>query len=140
MTLSGRPRCHRRGVAATEFALVSLVLMVLILGVWEVARVIEVQQILTNAAREGARQAALGGSDTEVYDAVVEYLKNAGLPTNNVQVSPTAKTTVTCQCGEQVTSVTVTFTLKFEDVRWIHMYLVTDSNTMLTGQSTWALQ
>src|SRR4051812_10728900 len=49
----------RRGVAAVEFAFVTMLFVVpLILGVWEVGRLIQVQQIVSNAAREGARMAA----------------------------------------------------------------------------------
>lgn len=49
----------RSGAAAVEFALVlAVVLMPLMTGLWEVGRLVQVQQIVSNAAREGARLAA----------------------------------------------------------------------------------
>jgi Flp pilus assembly protein TadG len=50
----------RPGVAAVEFAVVLPLIFLLLLGTWEVARLVQVQGILSNAAREGARLAAQG--------------------------------------------------------------------------------
>lgn len=49
----------RRGVAAVETAVVlTFVLVPLLIGIWEMGRVVQVQQIVANSAREGARLAA----------------------------------------------------------------------------------
>lgn len=48
---SGRP-----GTAAVEFAVVLPLLFILLFGLWEVGRIVEVQQVAWNAAREGARR------------------------------------------------------------------------------------
>ena len=88
-----RPR--RRGVAAVELAFVSVLLVVpLLLGIWEIGRLVQVQQIVSNSAREGARLSAQGftintsGAPTQikvnsgtasVKDAVYDYLYAAGL-------------------------------------------------------------
>ena len=45
---------------AVEAAVVLPLLLILMLGVWEVGRMIQVQQVLVNAAREGARLAGGG--------------------------------------------------------------------------------
>ena len=50
----------RRGVVAVEAAVVLPVLIIVMFGMWEVGRLIQVNQIVTNAAREGARLAAGG--------------------------------------------------------------------------------
>src|SRR5262245_37262153 len=72
----------RRGVAAVELAVILPILVLFIVGVWEVGRMVEVQQLLTNAAREGGRQASIGNVDTQgVKDAVKRYLKQNGLST-----------------------------------------------------------
>jgi Flp pilus assembly protein TadG len=56
-----RPRARYAGVAAVELAVVLLFFVVpLLLAVWEVGRLIHVQQLLSNSAREGGRLAALG--------------------------------------------------------------------------------
>ena len=49
----------RRGVAAIEMGAVTMFFVVpLIIGVWEVGRLIQVQQIVSSSAREGARLAS----------------------------------------------------------------------------------
>ena len=78
-------RKKRRGAAAVEFALIAPLFMLMVLGMIEVGRAIMVQQIITNASREGARRAVLdGATDTEVRTFVNTYLNNASLPSANV--------------------------------------------------------
>src|SRR5947209_283568 len=55
---------RRWGAAAVEFAIVAPLLVSLVLGLIEFGRVLMVEQILTNAAREGCRTAVLDGSTT----------------------------------------------------------------------------
>ena len=50
----------RAGAAAVEFAIVLPLMFLLLLGTWEVARLVQVQALLSNAVREGARLAAQG--------------------------------------------------------------------------------
>ena len=77
---------HRRGVVAVEAAILLPLLLTLMLGIWEVGRMIQVNQTLINAAREGARLAAGGYvnstpvTDAMVQQAVLDYLTSAGLP------------------------------------------------------------
>ncbi len=81
---------RRRGVVAVEAAVTLPLLMILMLGIWEVGRMIQVTQILTNAAREGARLAGSGYvsgtpiTSTMVQQAVRDYMQAAGLPTTAV--------------------------------------------------------
>ena len=85
----------RRAVAAIELAMVTSSIMIpLLFGVWEIGRLIQVKQIVSNAAREGARLAAQGytvtssGTPIEVYatansynvkNTVYQYLISMGL-------------------------------------------------------------
>ena len=58
-----------------EFALVAPVFFLLVFGMIEYGRMVMVQQILTNASREGARLAVLDGITTgNVTAAVSDYL------------------------------------------------------------------
>jgi len=78
-------RVSRRGVAAVEFAIVFPILMLLAFGLWEYGRLIQVQQILTNSAREGGRLAAIGSKSTaEVQAHVRMYLQAQGLDTTGM--------------------------------------------------------
>jgi Flp pilus assembly protein TadG len=52
----------RRGNAVVEFALLSVPLMAIVLGFFELGRFFFLQESLANAAREGARAAAVRGA------------------------------------------------------------------------------
>jgi Flp pilus assembly protein TadG len=60
--LSG-PAARERGAAAVEFALLLPVLLLLVFGIIDFGRALNAQITLTQAAREGARLAALGQPD-----------------------------------------------------------------------------
>ena len=53
-------RAKRSGVAVVEMAVLVPILLTVVIGIWELGRVIQVQQIISNAARDGARLAAQG--------------------------------------------------------------------------------
>ena len=53
----------RRGQATVEFALIAPIALVLIMAVWEFGRGWNSYQVLTDAAREGARVAAISNAD-----------------------------------------------------------------------------
>jgi len=90
---------ERRGIAAVEAAIVLPLLLILMLGVWEVGRMIQVDQILVNSAREGARLAAGGYvngtpvTTAMVQQAVRDYLTASGLP-----AAAASGATVTLNC------------------------------------------
>ena len=92
-----RPR--RGGAAAVEMAIVmNFVMVPLLIGLWEMGRVVQVTQIVANSAREGARMAAQAitinqtGMPTQIQAsvwpnpsqipnveaAVMQYLSGAG--------------------------------------------------------------
>jgi Flp pilus assembly protein TadG len=52
---------RRRGVAAVEMAVLAPVLLLFLMGLWEVGRMVMIQQILDDTARETGRLAASGG-------------------------------------------------------------------------------
>ncbi|MGF1582879.1 MAG: TadE/TadG family type IV pilus assembly protein [Gemmataceae bacterium] len=71
----------RSGAAAVEVALVLMILLVpMLLGVWEVGRLVHVHQLLSNAAREAGRQASTANRTNEQIRALVlNYLRQQGL-------------------------------------------------------------
>ena len=105
----------RRGVAAVEFALVAPVFFLVVLGIIEFGRMAMVQQVLTNAAREGARVGVLDGSTkAKVVNAASQYLDGAAVTTATVDVSPDPPDSA--GYGQPVT---VTVTVLFDDVSWL---------------------
>jgi Flp pilus assembly protein TadG len=84
---------RRSGAATVELALVMSFLMVpLLIGVWEMGRAVQVQQIVTNAAREGARLASQGRTINQNGTATV-ILTNVD-PVSNVSDLPNVKAAV----------------------------------------------
>ncbi len=93
MRMSSRAS-SRSGIAIVETAVLLLPIFIFTLfGIWEVGRLIQTTQIVSNSAREGARQASTGerssstnhpelpfNADYEVQKSVENYLRNAGLP------------------------------------------------------------
>jgi Flp pilus assembly protein TadG len=86
----------------------------LILGIIEFGRMVMVQQIITNAAREGARIAILPSSTTsQVTTAVNTYLSNSSISGATVTVSPNPPSSATY--GSLVTT---TISVPFTAVSW----------------------
>lgn len=78
MTTTRRNKHARRGAAMVEMALVLPLFLMLILGIIEFGRAMMVANLVTNAAREGARMAVLDGStNTDVTSAVQTFLQSA---------------------------------------------------------------
>jgi Flp pilus assembly protein TadG len=146
-----KKNARQRGAAAVELGLSLPLFLILISGVWEVGRIVEVQQVLSNAAREGGRQASSGLITTSAVQQVVSsYVKlalNDNDSTGATGVARTQNLTVTVSdvtnpntdpsVATQLDVFQVTVTLPFKDVRWVNLPLVTTDSTILTGQATW---
>jgi Flp pilus assembly protein TadG len=86
-----RSRKSQRGAAALEFALVFPVLLLLLVGIVDFGMLMSTQSVVANAAREGARTAALSNNSIASQNAVKAAI--AGLPG-----ATNAGTTVTVVC------------------------------------------
>lgn len=113
-----RLACRKRlGAAAVEFALVAPLFFLLVFGMVEFGRMVMIQQVITNASREGARMAVLdGASASSVKSSVVTYMANGGvtISTSDVTINPSDPTTAAA--GNPVT---VTVSLPFSQVSWL---------------------
>lgn len=130
----------RRGIAAVEFALVLPFLVILLLGTWEVGRLVEVQQVLDSAASEGGRQASAGVmTNDEVRDVVLKYLAHAGLNSGNAAVTIRDVSTPGADVSEAayLDEIHVTVTLPYRDVRWSTTSLIVNSATEMSSQVVW---
>jgi Flp pilus assembly protein TadG len=116
-------RLPRRGATMVEFAVVAPIFFMIVFGVIEFGRGLMVQQLLTNAARNGARTAILGNSSTsDVQTSVMAELKKFGLSTTNATVNITVNdatspglTTATASGTE----ITVQALVPVKDVTWL---------------------
>jgi len=79
-----RGRGKRRGESGqslVEFAIVLPILLAVVIGIFEFGRAWNVYQVLTNAAREGARRAVVPStaSEDQVRAVITDYLDRAAL-------------------------------------------------------------
>ena len=128
------------------------IMLTMMLGVWEVGRMVQISQILDNAAREGARVAAGGYVNgtavtvSTVQTSVKNYLTAAGLPATAVNG---ATISVTCLAATTWTDpyaalpldpFTVTVTIPagdpFNSLRWNLLNRIT-SVTQLSATVYW---
>jgi Flp pilus assembly protein TadG len=93
---------NNRGQSMVEFALVLPLLLLLVFGMIEFGRVFNESLVVTAAAREGARSAAVGGSDTVATNAALNYIVPSDRATAIVAISPSVRV------GGQSVTVTVT--------------------------------
>lgn len=108
-------RPGRRGAAAVEFAVVAPIFFLVVLGIIEFGRMAMVEQVITNAAREGARVGVIdGATHATVEEKVRRYLASAGVTGATIDVSPDPPDSA--GYGE---SVTVTVSVPFDDVSWL---------------------
>jgi Flp pilus assembly protein TadG len=138
-------------------AFVAPVLVVILVGLWEIGRMIQLQQILSNAAREGARVAAQGitinstGSPTQIQvstgdpnvkSAVVNYLNRAGLDLTASDVTVTfvylTGDTTKTQPHEAVKGqqFKVTVTIPMANLRWTTLGIANPSQ--MTASVIWS--
>jgi len=137
---SGSPTARskeRRGVAAVEMALVLPIFLLVTMGMVEFGRALMVGQLVTNAAREGARMAILDGSSTaSVKTSIQSFLAGAaGVSTGDITVTATVggvSKDVSAAVAKEMIAIKVS--IPFSKVSYLPpTYL---KNTTLTGDSS----
>jgi Flp pilus assembly protein TadG len=79
-----------RGAELVELALVMPVLLLMLAGIFDIGFLLNHYSVVTNAAREGARVAAVPGwAEDDVEARVNQYLSAAGLGLDGVSTSVT---------------------------------------------------
>jgi Flp pilus assembly protein TadG len=132
---------QRRGLAAVELAVTFPLLLVILAGTWEVGRLVEVHQLVANAAREAGRQASLGDKTIdEVADVAKAYLARSGLPTSEVTVlvsNLTEPSVADPSDATQLDQLKITVSLPFDNLRWIMLDRIT-SVSEVSATSIWS--
>ncbi|MHB8973487.1 MAG: TadE/TadG family type IV pilus assembly protein [Pirellulaceae bacterium] len=101
--------------------MVAPVFLLLVFGMIEYGRMVMVQQVITNASREGARVAVLDGATAlQVTNTVNQYLTAGSITGAVIAIDPTNPTDA--GFGDPVT---VTVDIGFSQVSWLPspMYL-----------------
>jgi Flp pilus assembly protein TadG len=125
-------------------------LLMMLIGTWEVGRILEVQQFLEVGAREAARQASSGLlNNDQVKQIAVDYVRQAlgdndGSRTQNLTVTVTVYhasdpgTSVAIDVSEAgaLDLLEIEVAIPYRDVRWIELPMLT-SASMIRGKSTW---
>lgn len=162
MRLHHRSPPIRRGVAAVEFAAVLPLLLLLLVGIWELGRIIHVQIILNNAARDGARLASQAnivnttGAYTQIRfntgtpnieGAIRAYLQAAGITDLTGLVielqfvegvgggSPPSSKAADPYTGAKNQRFRVRVSIPYANVRWTTLSVINPST--LTAEAYW---
>jgi Flp pilus assembly protein TadG len=73
-------RCSDRGQSLIETAIVLPIILLVAVSIFEIGRAYQTSQVLTNAAREGARIAVMPGTKVSDVESLVKtYLQNGQL-------------------------------------------------------------
>jgi Flp pilus assembly protein TadG len=138
VTLRERLRSER-GAELVEFALCLPLLLIVVLGILDFGFLFQRYEVVTNAAREGARVAVLPGyAAADVTDRVEQYLTAAGLDPAQADLAPVAASAVEIAPGGPcmtVTGVTVGYPHTYSFVGQFMQYFGGPglTNTMLTA-------
>lgn len=132
-----RRRTTRRGAAAVEFALVATVFFMFVFGIFEIGRLVMLQQIMGEACRQGARRAILENADeSEVVDLVESRLAANSIAGATVTITwPTKDTQPNMANLGFQDPLTVRATVPYSDVSWLPPVWVFQSAVM-EAQST----
>lgn len=126
-----RRRCAPRGQSILELTLIVPVALLLIVGIIEFGRFYMIRQVITNAAREGARILVLSSttSPSQVTDVVRRHIQNAGLNPDRANIEMTGLRSSTG------TPCTVRVGYPFESVV-LRMIRMTSSSVAVRATST----
>ena len=130
--MHARQRYGERGNAMIETAICLPILLLLMVGIFEVGRAYETWQVLTNAAREGARMSVTPNSDVATATALIrKYMADGQLVNSStaaVTIDPNASMVVN---GATVTAsqVTVDYPFQFIMLQPVARLVVPGTNT-----------
>lgn len=129
---------QRAAASATiiEFAFVAPIFFLIVLGIFEIGRACMVTELLTEAARQAARQSVIEGtSATAVQAAAINYLTSVGINGESADLyvndQPIGSTNLSTMPA--YTEITVVVSVPVNSVTWTPSWFVSGT---LTGQYT----
>lgn len=130
---------RRKGAALVELTAVLPLFIILLVGVWDVSRMAQLQQIVSNAARESGRQASTGKLTIAQTRAVMtKYLELSGLNVTGVETEGENTT----RGGDFTTAqrndiLRVRIRYPYRNNTWNVMNFFVDPNAMLEREYYW---
>jgi Flp pilus assembly protein TadG len=101
MDAYSRRRWHREdGAAAIEFAIVTVLLLLIVFGILEYGRIYSQVEVLNGAAREGARVGAVQGSKSDIENAVNASAGPYAGQISNITVTAKSESGATAPAGQ----------------------------------------
>jgi Flp pilus assembly protein TadG len=123
-----------------ELAVVLPLMIMMLLGIWEIGRLVQIHQAVSNAAREAARQASAGlRSNAEIEQVARDYLRGAGLSVNNLQITITNHTQsgTPARSANQMDQFRIRVSLPFANVRWMAIDTFVQTGHRLEADAVW---
>ena len=126
-------QASRRGTSAVEFAVVAPILFVVLLALIQFSSLLMSKNVLTSAAREGARVIALPStvSSANVVAAVEDRLQKGGIDPNLATVTINPAFLVNVSTGDEMR---VTVSVPIQNMAWI--WAVTPPNANMSTEIT----
>ena len=120
---------HRSGTATVEFAIIAPLLVLVLMGMFEVTRAIQVKNYLTDAARSSCRIAIQPGTNNQsVQNQINAVLTNNGLP------MASAKTTilvngnaVDVNTANKYDQISVKISIPISQASWVSLFYFTSA-------------
>ena len=124
---------NQRGAALLETAITLPLILLVSVAIFEFGRAFQTWQVLTNAAREGARVGVISGTpDEDVTNAARNYMESGGLP--HAQSAPVnVERGVPFSGSSTATRVTINYPFDFMVLNPVIRLVTPDSST---GQGT----
>ncbi|QEH32961.1 TadE-like protein [Aquisphaera giovannonii] len=140
----------RRAAAAVEMAVCLPLVLTMLIGTWELGRILEMQQFLNAGAREAARQAGSGlMTNSQVQQVALNYVKNAlgdtsGTRTQHLAVTitvydadiPSTAKAVDVSQADALDLLEIQVSIPYADVRWVALPTLSGAGT-LSAKATW---
>jgi Flp pilus assembly protein TadG len=113
MTTTPNRRRGERGAALLEAAITIPMILLVSVGIFEFGRAYQTWQVLTNAAREGARMAVISGTTDDAVTARVRSYMSAGQLPNAATATVTINRTVAITATDSASQITISYPFQF---------------------------
>ena len=134
MINSNSRRSRERGQEIVEFAMILPILFTLLMGIFDMGRIVFCDTVLYNAAREGARYGVVNSTDVSVGADIVTTVR-AWV----VGLDPDALT-ITSVVNPDADTVQVTITYEFAPVTPLIADFFNSDPVIITAQSTMRIE